>query len=163
MMKMMNPILCLLGLGCCMWGALSPAATEESEIPSDYTENRCYLGELMSAAKTCSRVELYIWNCETDEERTVELTAEDIKAVRHYIFLMEPCCTNIAIDIDPCEVVELRFYSPGGGQPMTLDVSVVDAEDNADENGEYMLAHFTLKRTFYTEWCKLISELCKRR
>ena len=159
----MKRMLCLLGMAGVMLCAPCPAATEESEIPSDYAENRRYLGELMSAAKTCSRVELYIWNCETDEERTVELTAEDIKAVRHYIFLMEPCCTNIAIDIAPCEVVELRFYSPGGGQPMTLDVSDVDAEDNADENGEYMLAHFTLKRTFYTEWCKLISELCKRR
>ena len=162
-MTLMKRFFCILGLVCCMWGTLSLEATEESEIPTSVTENRHYLGELMSAAKTCSRVELYIWNCETDEERTVELTAEDIKAVRHYIFLMEPCCTNIAIDIDPCEVVELRFYSPGGELLMTLDVSDVDAEGNADENGGYLLAHFTLKRTFYTEWCKLISGLCKRR
>ena len=114
------------------------------------------------AASTCRGMQLYVYDCETDEEYTVALTTEETEALRQLVCRMQPYRSGDEGDVDPIELVELQFLDAKGECIGFIDMYDVVCEGHTNHNVHLSEVLFVLSKQDFSSWSRLILQARQR-
>ncbi|MBR4309892.1 MAG: hypothetical protein IKT79_02590 [Akkermansia sp.] len=114
------------------------------------------------AASTCRGMQLYVYDCETDEEYTVALTTEETEALRQLVCRMQPYITEAEGDVDPSEIVELLFLDAKGECIGFVNIYDVVCEGMPHANPNLSKVLFVLSKQDFSNWNRLIHQAEQR-
>lgn len=114
------------------------------------------------AACTCRGMQLYVYDCETDEEYTVALTTEETEALRQLVCRMQPYRTEDEGDVDPSEIVELQFLDAKGECIGFVNIYDVVCKGMPHANPNLSKVLFVLSKQDFSNWNRLIHQAEQR-
>lgn len=141
----------------CIWALVAGAHEIAWDVPCSHEENRAWLTEIQKAAANCTTMVLTIESCDTWEVTTITLTDEETQTVRQLIMRMQPCTTNLDVDLEMAEWVHLKL-----SETVYFEADDVMLYGDTEEDGSYLLGHFTLNAEDYALWRRTIAQIRQR-
>ncbi len=126
------------------------------------SESEAWQAQVQRAASECRGMQLYVLDCETDEEYTVSLTTEETEALRQLVCRMQPYRTEDEGDVDPSEIVELQFLNNAGECIGFVDIYDVVCEGMPHANPNLSKVLFVLSKQDFSNWNRLIHQTEQR-
>ena len=139
---------------------MSCSALHGEVLADSASESEAWIAQ--KAASTCRGMQLYVYDCETDEEYTVALTTEETEALRQLVCQMQPYRSGDEGDVDPSEIVELQFLDAKGECIGFVNIYDVVCEGMPHANPNLSKVLFVLSKQDFSNWNRLIHQAEQR-
>lgn len=139
---------------------MSCSALMGEVLADSASESEAWIAQ--KAASTCRGMQLYVYDCETDEEYTVALTTAEAEELQQLICRMQPYRTEDEGDVDPSEIVELQFLDAKGECIGFVDIYDVVCEGMPHANPNLSKVLFVLSKQDFSNWNRLIHQAEQR-